>query len=150
MPPIDLDAIVAAVVADDEAVRFLRRVQALEVHNHRGSLSYQVTVGLDRYPVVVVRDDGSELPPEWLTPPAPIDPMTGEVQPQVTGKEIMAFRKLLEQHARTYLDIRYGAADTLIAGLAGSGTGSNGLQAGLRFRSIAGDLRDPNVLKRPA
>ena len=137
---LDLDRLIEVAKAKDAAVRFLRRVTAAHVQTHESWLGYIVLVHFQGFPVAIVHDDGSDESPEWMAPPPPIDPETGKKGEQVTGVELRAFRGALETHARIYLDLDYGGADALIAGLAGVGANGNGLQAGLRFRQIVGEL----------
>lgn len=137
---LDLDRIVARVQAKDAAVRFLERLTAADVQTHDFAVSYIVWIAYQDVPIAIVHDDGSDEPPQWMAPLPPVDPETGERGEQITGVELRAFRCALETHARHYLDLDSGAADALVAGLAGAGKGHNGLQAGLRFRAVVSEL----------
>jgi hypothetical protein len=134
MPVPDIFAILDRAENHALATAFLRHVTASEASPTTLDPSWHVLVCFREFPIAWVYDNASPDDPLWTSPPASYE---GE---GVTGLEIAAFRAELETHARLYLGLDHGAADTLVAGLAGNGNGTNGLQAALRFRTLAGEL----------
>ena len=130
MPIPDVLAILSRIEAQTDATAFLGHVTASEASPTTLDPSWHVLVCFRTFPIAWVYDNASPDDPLWTSPPA------SYAEGGVTGLEIAAFRSELERHARLYLGLDHGAADALVAGLAGNGNGSNGLQAALRFRTL--------------